>query len=139
LFIGDSIRLFKSLVRNTIRINAFLYEIILNRRPTSVGELQIVCVASNAIGVSGKTDLLVFVLVHESNESIQDGRRFRLDGALVKIKENIIENNRPFHLWRRRWWRRWRRRWRRWRRWWRRWWWWRRRRWRRRWLWFLSE
>src|SRR5262249_19868651 len=69
------------------------------------------------VGITGETNFRVLVLVHEGNEPVQDRGTFRLNGALIKVEKNIIQKNRPFHLWC---WRRWR--WRRRRLWLSRWW-----------------
>src|SRR5262249_27256947 len=72
----------------------------------------IVGFGSDVVRIAGETNFRVLVLVHEGNEPVQDCGAFRLNGAFIKVEENIIQQNRPFHL----------RCWRRWRWWWRRFW-----------------
>src|SRR6185436_4829748 len=125
LIIRNRFAFAESLSRHTTSIDAFLDDVVFHRIDAAFRQTLIVSFRPDVIGIASEINLLIFVLVHEGNQPIQNCPGFRLDVALIEVKEHIIQNNRPLHFRCR------------WRRWWR--WWWRRsrlrrrRRWRWRW------
>src|SRR6185295_13569682 len=130
LVIRDRFGLAETLSADTASVNTLLRNVVSRRVVAALGQGLIISFRSDGVRVAAQINSFVLVLVHERDEAVKNGGGFRLDIALIEIKQHVIQYDRALHF-RRRWW--WRRRRRRRRRWcwlcgrWR--WWWRRRRW----------
>ena len=90
LVVRDRFALAKPLSGNSTAIDALLDDVVFNRIHPPFGECLVVSFRADAIGVPGETRPLVFVFVHEGNQSVQNCRCFRFDIALVKVEEHIV-------------------------------------------------